>query len=374
MLDNTAYPLLEETLSLIKDQYLSEEPGPWVIGWSGGKDSSFLLHLVILGLRQLNHFDRSIYIMSNDTLVESPFVNAYLEGQIQKIEQFINSTSIPIEFKLTKPIINDSFWVNVIGRGYPAPTRHFRWCTDRLKIRPSTRFIKEITEEHGQSILLLGVRRDESSERAKQAKKYDQYGYVSPNKSLKNSFVFRPIVEWSTDDVWSFLSEHESPWGEPYDELINLYRDAVGGECPVVLDPDAAPSCGNSSIRFGCWTCTVVQKDKSFRGAIENSGINFTPMADFRDWLKEVSADKSRRMGIRRNGEDGLGPMNFDLREEVLRKVFVVQEEVGLPLISDEEISEIEKIWRTDKAMFAGYFRFRELRKEREANNDHQEY
>ncbi|MCB1193045.1 MAG: hypothetical protein H7A23_12965 [Leptospiraceae bacterium] len=31
-------------------------------------------------------------------------------------------------------------------------------------------------------------------------------------------------------------------------------------ECPLVID-DTTPSCGNS--RLGCWTCTVIDQDKS---------------------------------------------------------------------------------------------------------------
>ena len=217
------------------------------------------------------------------------------------------------------------------------------------------------------------MRRHESSMRARVAKKFDNYGRFIPHQTLKNCLVFRPILEWSTEDVWEFLATNAPPWGGTYDDLIELYRDAVGGDCPVVIDPDAAPACGSSSIRFGCWTCTVVKKDKSFRGSIENKNSTFVPMADFRDWLQSASADKTRRMGIRRNGQPGLGPMNFKLREEILEKVLGIEEKVSLPLISDDEKLEIERIWRVDRAMFAAYFRFAKNQMNKETNDEQPE-
>ena len=319
--------------------------------------------------KKTNH-RRKVVVLTNDTLVESPFVDHYVKQQIEVLENYFHNFSFPFRVIKTVPEAKNTFWVNLIGKGYPAPTRHFRWCTDRMKIRPTTAFIKQITANTGYSTLLTGVRRSESSERAKVAKKFDKFGRLIPHQTLENCFVFRPILEWSTDDVWEYLASNKPHWGGTYDNLIELYRDAIGGECPVVIDPDAAPSCGSSSIRFGCWTCTVVQKDKSFRGSIENKDKSFEPMADFRDWLKSVSADKTRRMNMRRTGHPGLGPMNFQLREEILEKVLSIQEKVGLPLISEEEISEIERIWRVDEKMFDAYFRFAENRKNEETTNE----
>jgi len=360
----------QRTLVCLKEEYLSNQKGPWIVAWSGGKDSTLLLHAVCEALAEIPAADRcrTIYVLTNDTLVESPFVNNYIKKQEGILRGYFADRSLRMELFKSLPLNKDSYWVNVIGKGYPAPTRHFRWCTDRLKIRPTVRFIKEITETFGHSTLLLGVRRAESSQRAKIAKKYDDVSHLNPHNSLPNCMVFRPILDWKTDDVWEFLAEQSPPWGGDYQDLISLYRDAVGGECPVVIDPDAAPSCGSSSIRFGCWTCTVVQKDKSFRGSIENSDETYAPMADFRDWLKRVSADKQRRMGIRRNGSPGLGPMNLELREEILEKLLKVQSQVSLTLISELELHEIRRIWRVDKVMFDGYFRFREAKHEREVN------
>ena len=372
----------QELLKEITEEYCSETKGPWIVAWSGGKDSSFLLHAVVEAVLNLpsRKRKREVTVLCNDTLVESPFVQRYVDGKMKELKAYFRRRRLPFKTVMTKPVLKDSFWVNLIGKGYPAPTRNFRWCTDRMKIKPTTFYIRGITREVGHSVLLIGVRRTESTERAKIAKKFDHYeGRLNPHRSLKNASVFRPILEWTTDDVWAFLATNSPPWGDNYDDLFSLYRDAVSGECPVVIDPDAAPSCGSSSIRFGCWTCTVVAKDKSFRGSIENNSANefeqalFYEMAEFRDWLKTVSADKTRRVGIRRNGQDGVGPMKIDLRKEIMRKVIRIQKAVGFSLISDEEIAEIKRIWRVDEAMFSAYFRFRDRKGERENKNEFQE-
>ncbi|MBL8235063.1 MAG: hypothetical protein JNL98_41560, partial [Bryobacterales bacterium] len=70
-------------------------------------------------------------------------------------------------------------------------------------------------------------------------------------------------IDFTTDEVWQILLQRQPPWGGSHRDLITLYRNASGGECPLVIDKDQAPSCGTGSSRFGCWTCTVVEKDRS---------------------------------------------------------------------------------------------------------------
>jgi DNA sulfur modification protein DndC len=80
------------------------------------------------------------------------------------------------------------------------------------------------------------------------------------------------------------------PWGGSYREIVNLYKNATGGECPFVMSSDDAPSCGTSSARFGCWTCTVVDKDNSLESLITSGHQHLEPLANFRKRLKEGNA------------------------------------------------------------------------------------
>jgi DNA sulfur modification protein DndC len=351
LVDDELYERIESIKTEIKAEYRELHNKPWIIGFSGGKDSTLVLHLVVEAILELPPSERRrpIYVVSNDTLVESPVVQAYVDELLQFLVQALPDLSLPVSVVKTTPEIRQSFWVNLIGRGYPSPTRLFRWCTDRLKIRPTTEFIRNKVTEDGQVVLLLGVRRSESSARAATARRYDNGQRLNEHNDIPGCLVFRPILELSTEDVWELLMASPAPWGGTHRSLVQLYRDAVGGECPVVVDPDAQPSCGSSSIRFGCWTCTVVDKDKSFRSHIEKGFERLVPMAEFRDWLKEFCYEPENRMSERRNGTQGAGPLTFEARAKVLQQLLALQSQVRETLISDEETAEIKAIWAQDR-------------------------
>jgi DNA sulfur modification protein DndC len=341
--------------SEIKAEYRASHQQPWIIGFSGGKDSTLVLHLVIESLLELPWSERTrpIHVVANDTLVESPIISAYVEKILSRLSQSMNALNLNVIVEKTVPDINQTFWVNLIGRGYPPPTRLFRWCTDRMKIRPTTNYIRSKVSEKGEVVLLLGVRRTESSARSQSASRYDNGHRLNRHNDITSCFVYRPILELETEDVWNYLADTDAPWGGGHGELIKLYQDAAGDECLLVMDPDAAPSCGSTSIRFGCWTCSVVEKDRSFRAGIEQGFVHLEPMADFRDWLKVYGYEPENRMNVRRNGEAGKGPLTFEARETVLKHLLQLQKKVNERLISDAELNRIQRIWLEDKAQYA---------------------
>lgn len=344
---------IEEVKNAIKDEYRAQHSRPWIIGFSGGKDSTLVLHLVVESLMELPWSTRArpVHVVANDTLVESPIVQAYVGGILDNLQHALDGLQLPFTVAKTTPGVDQTFWVNLIGRGYPAPTRKFRWCTDRMKIRPTTEFVKSEVAMEGEVILLLGVRRSESAARAASARRYDNGERLNAHNDIPGCLVFRPILELTTDEVWEYLMAVPAPWGGNHQSLVKLYKDAMGGECPMVLDPDAQPSCGSSSVRFGCWTCTVVEKDKSFRNHIDKGFEHLVPMATFRDWLKDYCYDDVNRMKQRRNGQDGIGPLTFEARSTILTRLLELQEAVKVQLISSQEIKAIHAIWQQDKSI-----------------------
>ena len=352
--DNSTVPLGAIRAELL-DEYQQGHAAPWIIGYSGGKDSTLVTHLVfemLLALPPSQRF-RPIHIVANDTLVESPLVVGHMIESIREIGAAAEAFGLPIATKITRPKPDQSFWVNLIGRGYPSPNRSFRWCTDRMKIQPTSRYIKSQVDRAGEVILLLGVRRSESPTRSSTVGRYDNGGRLHRHSDLVGCMVFRPIVELSTDDVWEFLAVNSPPWGGSYQKLIKLYRDAAGGECPVVTQKSDAPSCGTTSSRFGCWTCTVVDKDRSLEGFVESGFKEFGPLLDFRDWLASIRNDPERRQARRRNGhittnEGGTlipGPFTLQARAEILEQLREVEAATGQTLISEEELDFIHEIW-----------------------------
>ena len=272
---------IEKVISEIIDQYAyaDQSERPWIIGFSGGKDSTVLLTLVWIALKRIrenNPFPyqlrRPVYVVCNDTMVENPIISSYTDDVLSQIEKEARNQNLPVFVKRTTPKLEESFWINVLGKGYPVPNNTFRWCTDKLKIRPTANFLLEQLDEKGEAIVLLGTRYEESATRERSMKKHEIKGKrLSKHNTSPNTYVYAPIKELMLEEVWYIINTVKSPWGFDNSILYKIYADASADdyECPTVVTNKEHKSCGQS--RFGCWTCTVVKQDKSMSGLIENS-------------------------------------------------------------------------------------------------------
>jgi DNA sulfur modification protein DndC len=335
--------ILEE----IKDQYLNDDR-PWIIGFSGGKDSSMLLQLVWAALREIPKEKRNkqVHVVCNDTLVENPKIVEWIDRSLENIDKQAKAENLPITVAKTVPILEDTFWVNLIGKGYPSPNTSFRWCTERLKIKPTTRYIQKQIEQSGEVVILLGTRADESSNRKKTMDKYQiDNQRLKRHVDLHLAYVFTPLRNITTNELWQYLLQVPSPWNGHNRDLVTLYKNGSGGDCPLVIDT-STPSCGQS--RFGCWVCTVVNKDKSMEAMIDNGEEWMIPMSELRDWLWENRDNPEYRMTTRRNGSDGKGPFTIQGRQLILRMLLEAQKETEQQLLSGEELKAIQVIWNMD--------------------------
>lgn len=361
----TAIPIhvadvFDDIRQAIAAEYLdSSQTYPWIVAFSGGKDSTLVAHLVFDILLELppSLRRRQVFFVSNDTLVESPLVVKHMRDTLDSILNAAGIFKLPVDGQVTTPKLTETFWTLLIGKGYPSPNRNMRWCTDRLKIQPTSRFILDTAAANGAAIIILGVRKDESSTRKASIESHQNLegSNLTPHGSLPNAFVYRPIADLSTDEVWEFLASHNPPWGGSHDGLIKLYREAAGGECPIVLSQEEAPGCGTNSSRFGCWTCTVVNKDKSLQGFVDVGKTEFQPLLEFRDWLVEIRNLPQYRQVERRNGtvtvKNGKhipGPFTVEARQMILKRLLAVQAQFGSELISQDEIDLIKQIWAED--------------------------
>ncbi|MCA2710276.1 MAG: DNA phosphorothioation system sulfurtransferase DndC [Microcystis sp. M015S2] len=373
----------------IQNLYLSNSI-PFVIGYSGGKDSSAVVQLIWNAISKLSIEERhkKIYVMTTDTQVENPLVSTWVKQSLARMKNEAKMQQMPVEPYLLRPEIKDTFWTCLIGKGYPAPRHGFRWCTERLKITPTNHFIRQQIRENGEVILMLGTRKAESSKRASTMNKYEinifqeqlnlKENISKPLRysgSLPNAIIYSPIEDWRTDEVWLYLMQWENPWGGDNKELLAMYRGATAdNECPLVVDT-STPSCGDS--RLGCWVCTLVNKDKSMEAMIQNDQEKewLQPLLDLRNEL-DIEDDRPKR-DFRRifgkvqlfernlNGEISIepipGPYTKKWREYWLRRVLEAQESVrtnapedmkDITLITTEELSEIRRIWREEKHEF----------------------
>lgn len=373
--DATVETVCEEVRLLYLDDSV-----PWVIGYSGGKDSTAIVQLVWLALKSLpaNKRTKPVHVISTDTLVENPVVASWVTRSLKCLAQSSDAQNLPIRVQPLTPEVSDTFWVNLIGKGYPAPRNKFRWCTERMKIKPSNTFIRDTVRANGEAILVLGTRKAESTKRHATMKRHELKRVrerLSPNSRLANCMIYTPIEDWHNDDVWQFLMQVENPWGHSNKDLLGMYRGASeDGECPLVVD-DTTPSCGSS--RFGCWTCTLVDQDKSMAAMIQNDVEKewMEPLLDFRNKLDFRSEEDRKRDRANRdfrritgnvtfqdNSVDGPklvhGPYTQAARANWLRELLHTQRivnelapaEMGyLELIRQEELDEIRRIWVVDK-------------------------
>lgn len=354
---------IQNIIDEIIDQYLfaDETKRPWIIGFSGGKDSTVMLQLVWEALTQIKDLHgvagRDIYVVCNDTMVENPVITEYVHRVLAQIEQAAVEQDIPVRVIKTIPRLEDSFWVNLIGKGYPAPNNAFRWCTERLKIKPTQRFIVEQVDEFGEAVILIGTRSAESASRAKSMKKHAIKGKrLTKHPTQPNTFMYAPIRHLMLEEVWYIINTMPSPWGANNSELFQIYLDASADdyECPTVVTDKEHKSCGQS--RFGCWTCTVVKQDKSMSALIENGLTWLQPLLKLRNELAEERNIIENRMPQRRNGTNavnGMGPYFPWYRASVLQRLLQAQKEVQkekphIELITNQELIAIQTIWYRD--------------------------
>ena len=357
----------------VQDLYLADGL-PWIVGYSGGKDSTAVLQLIwnaIAGLKEEQR-EKTVYVISTDTLVENPVVSMWVTASLKKMEEEAKKQNLPIEPHRLTPEIDKTFWVNLIGRGYPAPRRGFRWCTERLKIDPSKNFILNVIKKSNEAIMVLGVRKAESGSRKATMEKHEnstrEFLDKNSDPSLDRVWIYAPIKDWADDDVWLYIMNYKNPWGYDNNDLYSMYRSGTeDNECPLVVDT-TTPSCGDS--RFGCYVCTLVSKDKSMHAMIENDDEKkwMSPLSEFRNKYLEPLGDKNKREFRRRNGaimintykkdteEISLipGPYKQTYRRTLLTELLKAQEQVrnsgvkgtqDFMIITDEELQKIREIW-----------------------------
>lgn len=349
----------------IRQVYLNDNR-PWILGFSGGKDSTCMVQLVWHALSGLpaENLQKNVYVVSSDTLVESPQIVERITTSLSKMEVAAKKIRLPISTNLLRPPLSNTFWVRILGLGYPAPTPMFRWCTDMLKIDNADRFIRQRVSEYGEVIVLLGTRKSESSTRQQTMNLLEiENSVLSHHKKFAQTYVYTPLVDFGTEDVWNYLLQNKNPWGDNNRDLLALYQDANASECPLVVDT-STPSCGSG--RFGCWTCTVVDKQKSLDSMIENGQEWMEPLAELRHELKRTQdpelwpkirqiTRRNGRVDLRNDGSDYTpGPYTLEFRKEYLEKLLrgqlkIHQHNPDMTLISDDEIHEIQRIWRMEQ-------------------------
>ena len=367
---------INAVLEDMKQIYL-QDSRPWIIGLSGGKDSTCIAQLAYTMLSSLPEKDRfkPIYILSADVLVESPPADYRRKNVCALIAKQAEIDNLPIEVETLRPILTETFWVNLIGRGYPSPNRWFRWCTDRMKIRPMNRFVYSKIKENGEVILVLGVRKAESNNRKRTIERYEISGTkLSQHSEITGALVYAPISDWEdVSEVREYLRTHPSPWGDDNNKFLDEYYSRGENDTEFIVDKSGESA---GATRMGCWTCTVVPRDKSLEWFISEGQTWLKPLVEFRNWLHDIrdggdyrqEARKGQQKnkiyadilgkefnGLVRNGYKIYGAFTLETRHEILKRLLLLPEQnpdlkkelskIDYQLITPEEIQAIVQIW-----------------------------
>ncbi|MEY9095386.1 phosphoadenosine phosphosulfate reductase family protein [Paenibacillus sp. RC84] len=290
---------------------------PWVLSYSGGKDSTVTADIVFRTLIQLkkhnpNKLKRQIYLLTAQTCLDL-VTDPLKQEELMKIGRVIREYMLPVEVKEVSAPPEKSFMYLTLGKGYPLPkSRVNRWCTERLKIEPIQKEMKRRNPE----IQVTGVRLSETTERRRSIESRQVSEYYTDN-------VFMPIVNFTLDDVWSYLLKEKTSWGDA-EKISQLYKDATG-ECGLskrragagekVDDP-----CG---ARTGCIICPVVTIDKSSKEFAKTHPW-LQPYVDLRNTFIAMYKDERNKAGRMRDGtilEYGKGTFTVKARMKLYELV-----------------------------------------------------
>lgn len=290
----------------------------WIVTYSGGKDSTAL---VVLSLYMKTiHPDIDLNITYSDTLMEIPQMSNVAYSFLKAIEN-----RYPAQVRIVYPEIEDTYWVRMIGRGYPPPGPRFRWCTPKIKIKPS----RKLHEDNG--LFITGLRIGESQQRDIRLKSSCLNGGANECGSdvwvnQKGIDVAAPIIHWTAEEVWYFLMMPGRKALPETQLVVDLY--------------------GNTAMRFGCWMCTVVMKDRTMIALAKSGDLKIQKLLEFREWIVEESKKPENRY-FRKDGRKGRLSKKF--RYTLLDKLLQFQKELGLELIRDQEVMSSKTLLNSNK-------------------------
>ncbi|WP_241230429.1 hypothetical protein [Sphingomonas koreensis] len=126
------------------------------IAWSGGKDSTATLTLIV-HLIEAGHLPRPkrLYVFYADTRQELLPIQIAALAIIDKLRE-----RDWIEVTVVCAPLDKRFWVYILGRGVPPPNNNtLRWCTRQIKVDPMTAALEQALDGIGGSALMItGVR------------------------------------------------------------------------------------------------------------------------------------------------------------------------------------------------------------------------
>lgn len=316
----------------------------WQISFSGGKDSSCLVTLVI-HLIETGEIPKpdTLTVMYADTRQELPPLHASAMQILREVSRRGFTSQV-----VTAPI-DKRFWVYILGRGVPPPNNStLRWCTQQIKLNPMVESIKELHSHVNQRFLSLnGVRIGESAIRDRRiltscSKNGGECGQGWFQRDLPDALCDKlaPILHWRVCSVWDWLMVDAPRIGFETEILADVY----GGDEATELD-----------ARTGCIGCPLTDKDTALINLVKKypQWEYLTPLLEIKKWHRWAREYQNRLQKYGETNKDGCyssnpcrkGPLTLDARKRMLDEILSIQSRCNdnrgempqVDIINDEE-------------------------------------
>lgn len=324
----------------------------WAIAYSGGKDSSTLVTVVIHLLESgVVPYPESLTVLYADTRQEIPPLYFSAMKMLDRLSQRGIKTQVVL------PELDDRYFVYMFGRGVPPPNNNtLRWCTPQIKVEPMINALKVLRDEHGEKFLMLtGVRIGESATRdnrialscSRNGAECGQ-GWFQETTPDNVADTLAPLLHWRVCHVWDWLMFDAQSLGFP----TSLVAEVYGGE-----------EANEMNARTGCIGCPLAEKDMVLDYII---GLPYwaylAPLKQLKPLYRELRKFQHRLQKYGERNNDGRlssnpnrkGPLTMDARRYGLSVVLSIQSKInevahaqGLPeidLINTKEQARIEEL------------------------------
>ncbi len=308
----------------------------WVIPQSGGKDSRVCgqLPAVLIEQGRLEPPHRVVFYMA-DTLMEFEAFQRQAETGLEEMTEKYRGLGVETYAFTTLPLPQDDFWVRMIGYGFTPPSSAMRTCTDKLKIAPPRKLLRN--EGWDKAPLLLGVRRGESDRRDKQILTCSRTGECGPdylylkltNRASTRQQAIAPILNWRACAVWDFLTLIAPGYGFDNRALVDVYG------------PDA-------DRRYGCWTCPLIFQDKT-GDYLAQTDPKVRELVRFADSIFRGNNPAAWQVGNREIFVRGDVPKDGRLSLDFCRRIYDwlldFERRWNYPLLADWQKQTIQALW-----------------------------
>lgn len=333
LLGTTSRMQMDESIQLTIDSLreYGERYQDWCIAWSGGKDSTATLTVIVWLIRSGRvPAPKTLTVLYADTrqeILPLAFVASEIMDELRELG---------IEFRVVMAPLDKRMWVYILGRGVPPPNNNtLRYCTRQIKVEPMAEVVKIIAAERGAKVLMLtGVRQGESAVRdgrialscSRDGGECGQ-GWFQVSLPEHACDTLAPLLHWRVCHVWEWLRTW-APTAEYGDWSTKLLADAYGGEEAEEIN-----------ARTGCVCCPLASRDSALDAVIAMPRWAYlAPLKRIRDiyrWLREPAQRLRKPGGERRkdgtlcDNQNRMGPIHLSARLEALERLLALQAEVN---------------------------------------------